>query len=166
MVWLCKRWNRGEFKGGRDEGGKPPSTHARAVVTARVSTRSAPEPRRIHLCTEHTLYSCVCVCICVCARARDMRLRQKERDMYFARWEPAQGGIASSHSLTSRFGKEMENIPIGPLWYSEATMPAIGRRSTKPLNDPPSQWVPRPLYFNLDRVSGIPFHVHTYILYV
>lgn len=33
--------------------------------------------------------------------------------------------------------KEIESIPIGPLWYSEATMPAIGRRSTKPLNDPP-----------------------------
>lgn len=33
--------------------------------------------------------------------------------------------------------KEIENIPIGPLWYSGATMPAIGRRSTKPLNDPP-----------------------------
>jgi len=33
--------------------------------------------------------------------------------------------------------KEIEHIPIGPLWYSGATMPAIGRRSTKPLNDPP-----------------------------
>lgn len=33
--------------------------------------------------------------------------------------------------------KETESIPIGPLWYSGATMPAIGRRSTKPLNDPP-----------------------------
>lgn len=32
--------------------------------------------------------------------------------------------------------KETENIPIGPLWYSGATMLAIGRRSTKPLNDP------------------------------
>lgn len=29
-------------------------------------------------------------------------------------------------------------------------MPAIGRRSTKPLNDPPRRTVvPRPLYFNL-----------------
>ena len=46
--------------------------------------------------------------------------------------------------------KETESIPIGPLWYSEATMPAIGCRSTKPLNDPPRRTVVlRPLYFNL-----------------
>lgn len=34
-------------------------------------------------------------------------------------------------------------------------MPAIGRRSTKPLNDPPRRTVvPRPLYFNLGNPPG------------
>lgn len=36
-------------------------------------------------------------------------------------------------------------------------MPAIGRRSTKPLNDPPRRTVvPRPLYFNLGNPPAPP----------
>lgn len=57
--------------------------------------------------------------------------------MHIYPWVSARGCVELSTEGWRRCWKETENIPIGPLWYSGATMPAIGRRSTKPLNDPP-----------------------------
>lgn len=66
--------------------------------------------------------------------------------------------------LSGAVVEKRQSIPIGPLWYSQATMPAIGRRSTKPLNDPPGAVVPRPLYFNLGN-PAYQFQMRNYAIF-
>lgn len=72
-------------------------------------------------------------------------------------------GVAWGHWRKGDDVEKRQSIPIGPLWYSEATMPAIGRRSTKPLNDPPRRTaVLQPLYFNLGNPPYTPSNLSTH----